>query len=83
HLDPALVSLLTKTEWQLWYATPLFQFRHTRLKSYSRQLSAFIAAERQQGVAVETEGGHGVRVSFSLVQGLVESEDDTEAVLIQ
>ncbi|KAJ0009641.1 hypothetical protein NQD34_001343 [Periophthalmus magnuspinnatus] len=82
-LAPELVSLLTKAEWQLWYVTPLFQFKYTRLKSYSRQLSAFIAAERQQGVAVETEGGHGVKASFSLVQGLAEREGDTEAVLIQ
>ncbi|XP_072307092.1 centromere protein L [Eucyclogobius newberryi] len=83
QLDPEHLALLTKSEWQLSYVTPLFQFRHTRLKSYSRQLSAFIAAERQQGVAVDVEGIHGFRVSFSVVQGLVEMEQDAEAVFIQ
>ncbi|KAK7893061.1 hypothetical protein WMY93_022213 [Mugilogobius chulae] len=83
QLDPQLLAVLTKTEWQLSYVTPLFQFRHTCLKSYARQLSAFLAAERQQGVAVEVDGDHGFRVSFSVVQGLVESERDPEAVLVQ
>ncbi|KAG8004647.1 Centromere protein L, partial [Nibea albiflora] len=78
------LALLVKTEWQLSYVTPLYQFRHTQLKSYSRQLSAFIAAEKQQGLAVEVEGPQGgFRVSFSVVQGMVEAGDDAETVLIQ
>lgn len=78
------LALLVKTEWQLSYVTPLYRFRHTQLKSYSRQLSAFIAAEKQQGLAVEVEGPQGgVRVSFSVVQGMVEAVDDAETVLIQ
>lgn len=73
-----------KTEWQLSYVTPLYQFRHTQLKSYSRQLSAFIAAEKQQGLAVEVEGVQSsFRVSISVVQGMVEADDDAETVLIQ
>ncbi|KAA8579591.1 centromere protein L isoform X1 [Etheostoma spectabile] len=83
-VDAAQLTLLVKTEWQLSYVTPLYQFRHTQLKSYSRQLSAFIAAEKQQGMAVEVEGPQKTfRVSFSLVQGLTESDDDAETVLIQ
>ncbi|XP_054480037.1 centromere protein L [Anoplopoma fimbria] len=83
-VDPEQLALLVKTEWQLSYVTPLYQFRHTQLKSYSRQLSAFIAAGKQQGLAVEVEGSQTTfRVSFSLVPGLTESDDDAETVLIQ
>lgn len=83
-VSPEQLDLLVKTEWQLSYVTPLYQFRHTQLKSYSRQLSAFIAAERQQGVAVEVEGPQSsFRVSFSVVQGMRETDDDAETVLIQ
>lgn len=83
-VDAEQLTLLVKTEWQLSYVTPLYQFRHTQLKSYSRQLSAFIAAEKQQGMAVEVEGPQKTfRVSFSLVQGLTESDDDAETVLVQ
>ncbi|AWO95730.1 putative centromere protein L [Scophthalmus maximus] len=78
------LALLLKTEWRLSYVTPLFKFRHTQLKSYSRQLSAFIAAEKQQGLAVDVEGSQsGFRVSFSVVQGMTETDDDAETVLIQ
>ncbi|KAM9334115.1 centromere protein L [Symphorus nematophorus] len=83
-VNPEQLALLVKTEWQLSYVTPLYQFRHTQLKSYSRQLSAFIAAEKQQGLAVEVEGPlSSFRVSFSVVQGMVEADDDAETVLIQ
>ncbi|XP_029941740.1 centromere protein L [Salarias fasciatus] len=79
------LALLVKTRWKLSYVTPLYRFRHTQLRSYSRQLSAFIAAEQQRGVAVEVEGTQsGFRVSFSMLQGLASAEnDDPETVLIQ
>lgn len=78
------LALLVKTEWKLSYVTPLYQFRHTQLKSYSRQLSAFIAAEKQQGLAVEVEGSqNSFRVSFSVVHGMAGTDDDAESVLIQ
>lgn len=82
-VNPKHLDLLMKTEWQLSYVTPLYQFRHTQLKSYSRQLSAFIAAEKQQGLAVEVDGSHSYRVSFSVVQGMVETDHDAETILIQ
>lgn len=83
-VNPEVLALLVKTEWQLSYVTPLYQFRHTQLRSYSRQLSAFITAEKQQGLAVEVEGLQtSFRVSFSVVQGLGETDDDAETVLIQ
>ncbi|KAL6115413.1 cenpl [Pungitius sinensis] len=83
-VEPGQLALLVKTEWQLSYVTPLHQFRHTQLKSYSRQLSAFIAAGKQQGLAVEVEGLQTTfRVSFSVVQGMTQSDEDAESVLIQ
>lgn len=78
------LALLLKTEWQLSYVTPLYRFRHTQLKSYSRQLSAFIAAEKLQGMAVEVEGPQeNYRVAFSVMEGMVETDDDAETVLVQ
>lgn len=83
-VDPEQLALLVKTEWQLSYITPLYLFRHTQLKSYSRQLSAFIAAQKLQGMAVEVEGPQDhYKVSFSMVPGMVEAGDDAETVLIQ
>ncbi|XP_034465889.1 centromere protein L [Hippoglossus hippoglossus] len=83
-VNPEHLALLLKTEWKLSYVSPLYMFRHTQLKSYSRQLSAFIAAEKQQGLAVEVEGlQSGFRVALSVVQGLTETDDDAETVLIQ
>ncbi|KAK2856858.1 hypothetical protein Q5P01_005593 [Channa striata] len=83
-LNPEQLALLTKTEWKMSYVTPMYQFRHTQLKSYSRQLSAFIAAEKQQGLAVEVEGSeNSFRVSFSVLSGMAETDEDAESVLIQ
>lgn len=73
-----------KTEWQLSYVTPLYQFRHTQLKSYARQLSAFVVAERQQGLAVEAGTlQNSFKVLLSVVEGMTEADDDPETVLIQ
>ncbi|XP_067348984.1 centromere protein L isoform X1 [Channa argus] len=83
-LNPEQLALLTKTEWKMSYVTPLYQFRHTQLKSYSRQLSAFIAAEKQQGLAIEVEGSESsFRVSFSVLSGMAETDEDPETVLLQ
>uniref|UniRef100_A0A1A7XLD0 Centromere protein L n=2 Tax=Iconisemion striatum TaxID=60296 RepID=A0A1A7XLD0_9TELE len=82
-VSPEHLALLVKNEWQLSYVSPLYHFRHTQLKSYARQLSAFIAAEKQQGLAVDMEIQGGFKVSFSAVQGLAVADDDPETVLIQ
>ncbi|XP_057685302.1 centromere protein L isoform X2 [Corythoichthys intestinalis] len=82
-MDPQQLSLLMGTEWQLSFVTPMYQFRYTQLKSYARQLSAFMAAETQRGLALEVGGTLGFRVSFSVVRGLVGTDDDAEAVFIQ
>lgn len=84
RVSPEQLALLLKTEWHLSYVTPLYQFRHTQLKSYSRQLSAFIAAEKLQGMAVEVEGPQeNYRVAFSVVEGMVGTDDDAETILVQ
>ncbi|KAF7660675.1 hypothetical protein LDENG_00277820 [Lucifuga dentata] len=84
RVNPEQLALLLKTEWQLSYVTPLYQFRHTLLTSYSRQLLAFIVAEKQQGLAVEVEGHQdSFRVSFSTVQGMADTDDDAETIFIQ
>lgn len=83
-VEPEHLALLVKLHWELSYVTPLYQFRHTQLKSYSRQLAAFIAAERQKGLALEVEGTqNNFKVSFTVVQGLAETDDDPETVLMQ
>ncbi|XP_047432785.1 centromere protein L isoform X2 [Mugil cephalus] len=83
-VSPDHLALLLKTEWQLSYVTPLYHFRHTQLKSYARQLSAFIAAEKEQGLAVEVEGlQSGFRASFSAVRGMAATDDDPETVFVQ
>ncbi|MBN3326307.1 CENPL protein, partial [Atractosteus spatula] len=82
-VDPEQISLLMKKEWKLFYVTPLYKFKHTQLKTYSKQLSAFIASEKQKGRAVEVGPETGFKVVFSIIFGLTETEEDTELVFIQ
>lgn len=82
-VDPEHIALLVKNEWKLSYVTPLYRFRHTELKSYSKHLSAFIIAEKQQGVAVEVGLEAGFKVTFTAVLGLAETSEDAETVFIQ
>ncbi|XP_062849078.1 centromere protein L isoform X2 [Trichomycterus rosablanca] len=82
-VDPEQVALLVKHEWRLAYVTPLYRFRHTQLKSYSKHLTAFIVSEKQQGVAVEVGLDAGFKVTFSSVLGIAETKDDAETVFIQ
>ncbi|KAM6948738.1 centromere protein L [Aplochiton taeniatus] len=83
RVDPEQIALLVKKEWQLSYVTPLHQFRHTQIKSYSRQLSAFIVSEKQQGMGVEVGAEAGFKVTFSVILGVAETDEDAETVLIQ
>jgi hypothetical protein len=77
------VALLVTKEWELSYVTPLYQFRHTQLKSYSKHLSSFIVSEKQQGLAIEVGQELGFKVNFSVVLGLAETDEDAETVFIQ
>ncbi|KAI1882809.1 hypothetical protein AGOR_G00238740 [Albula goreensis] len=82
QVDPEHIALLVKKEWKLSYVTPLYQFRHTQLKSYSKQLATFIVTEKQKGVAVEIGAETGFKVVFTALLGLAEGED-AETVFIQ
>lgn len=82
-MDPEQVALLVKHEWKLAYVTPLYRFRHTQLKLYSKHLTAFIVAEKQQGVAVEVGPEAGLKVTITAVPGLAETENDAETILVQ
>ncbi|XP_034031290.1 centromere protein L [Thalassophryne amazonica] len=83
-VNPEQLALLLKKEWQLSYVTPLHQFKHTQLKSYSRRLAAFVTAEKQVGVAVEAAAPQSsYKASFSVVQGLAETDDDAETIYIE
>ncbi|XP_076829047.1 centromere protein L [Brachyhypopomus gauderio] len=82
-VDPEQLALLVQSEWKLSYVTPLYRFKYTQLKLYSRHLAAFILAEKQQGEAVEVGLEAGFKVAFSTVLGLAETEEDAETVFIQ
>ncbi|XP_026988730.1 centromere protein L isoform X1 [Tachysurus fulvidraco] len=82
-VDTEQLALLVKHEWKLAYVTPLYRFQYTQLKLYSKHLTAFIVAEKQQGVAVEVGLEAGFKVSLSTVHGMAETEDDAETVFIQ
>lgn len=81
-MNPEQLALLVR-EWQLSYVTPLYRFHHGQLKSYSRQLSAFMVSEQQQGVAVEVGLESTLKVSFTLVPGMAQTEEDADTVFIQ
>lgn len=63
--------------------TPLYKFSYASLKEYSRLLSAFIAAEKQKGLAVEVGEDLDFRVMFSVLLGMKGTPRDSEAFLIQ
>lgn len=77
------MTLLVKHEWKLAYVTPLYRFRHTQLKSYSKHLTASIVSEKQQGMAVEVGLDTGFKATLSAVQGIAETNEDAETVFIQ
>lgn len=53
------------------------------LRMYSKQLAAFLMAEKQQGTAVEVGLEAGFKVTFSTILGMAETKDDAETVFIQ
>lgn len=63
--------------------TPMHKFSYTRLKAYSRHLSAHIAAEKQKGLAVEVGSELNLKATFSCLPGLKGKDRDPLAVLIQ
>jgi centromere protein L len=61
----------------------LYKFSYANLREYSRLLSAFIAAEKHKGLAVEVGEDLNIKVVFSTLLGLKGTQRDSEAVLVQ
>uniref|UniRef100_A0A8C6RD82 Centromere protein L n=1 Tax=Nannospalax galili TaxID=1026970 RepID=A0A8C6RD82_NANGA len=82
-VDPHKVAFLLHKQWTIYSLTPLYKFSYTNLKEYSRLLSAFIAAEKQKGLAVEVGEDFNIKVIFSTLLGVKGTQRDPEAFLIQ
>ncbi|XP_009992965.1 PREDICTED: centromere protein L, partial [Chaetura pelagica] len=82
-LDPQRTAFLLRKKWTLYSVTPLYRFCAARLKDYSRLLSAFLAAERQKGLAVEVGVEPDIKVVVSSLPDLKGSEKDQAAILVQ
>ncbi|XP_053099956.1 centromere protein L [Hemicordylus capensis] len=82
NVDPQ-INLLIRKQWILYSVTPLYKFSYNQLQEYSRQLSFFIAAEKQKRPAVEAELDLGFTVKFSSISTLKATGLDQPAVLIQ
>jgi len=63
--------------------TPLYRFSGARLRDYGRLLGAFIAAEKQKGLAVEVGVELDIKVAVSSLPDLRGSDQDQAAVLVQ
>ncbi|KFV54159.1 Centromere protein L, partial [Gavia stellata] len=60
--DPQKTAFLLRKQWTLYSVTPLYRFSNAHLRDYARLLSAFIAAEKQKGLA---GGGGAFKCFFS------------------
>ncbi|NWW70317.1 CENPL protein, partial [Climacteris rufus] len=83
NMDAQQTAFLLREAWTLYSVTPLYRFRRARLRDYARLLSAFIAAERQKGLAVEVGGELDIKVALSSLPELRGSEQDQAAILVQ
>ncbi|NXO29664.1 CENPL protein, partial [Cisticola juncidis] len=81
--DPQKTAFLLRKSWSLYSVTPLYRLRRGRLREYARLLSAFIAAERQRGLAVEVGAELDISVGLSSLAELRGSELDQAALLVQ
>lgn len=61
----------------------MYRFRRACLRDYGRLLSAFIAAEKQKGLAVEVGAELDIKVALSSLAELRGSELDQPALLVQ
>nr|XP_004658838.1 centromere protein L [Jaculus jaculus]XP_045014339.1 centromere protein L [Jaculus jaculus]XP_045014342.1 centromere protein L [Jaculus jaculus] len=82
-VDLHKIAFLLHKQWTLYSLTPLYKFSYTNLKEYSRLLSAFIAAEKQKGLAVEVGEDLNLKVLFSTLLGVKGTQKDPEAFLVQ
>uniref|UniRef100_A0A8D0HIG7 Centromere protein L n=1 Tax=Sphenodon punctatus TaxID=8508 RepID=A0A8D0HIG7_SPHPU len=83
NADSQKIPILLCKQWTLYSVTPLYKFSYSRLKDYSRLLSAFIATEKQKGLAVEVGNDLGIKVTLSTLLGLKGTDQDDEAILVQ
>ncbi|NXB01660.1 CENPL protein, partial [Cnemophilus loriae] len=83
NADPQKTAFLLRKAWTLYSVTPLYRFRRGRLRDYARLLSAFIAAEKQKGLAVEVGVELDIKVALSSLADLRGSERDQAALLVQ
>ncbi|OWK60969.1 Centromere protein L [Lonchura striata] len=81
--DPQKTAFLLRKAWTLYSVTPLYRFRRCRLRDYARLLGAFIAAEKQKGLAVEVGVELDIKVALSSLADLRGSELDQDALLVQ
>lgn len=82
-VDPQKVAFLLHKQWTVYSLTPLYKFSYANLREYSRLLSAFLAAEKQKGLAVEVGEDFNIKVSFSTLLGVKGTQRDPEAFLVQ
>ncbi|KAF1514662.1 Centromere protein L, partial [Eudyptes sclateri] len=83
NADPQRTAFLLRKQWTLYSVTPLYRFSDTHLRDYARLLSAFIAAEKQKGLAVEVGVELDIKVSVSSLPDLKGSDQDQAAILVQ
>ncbi|XP_027790786.1 centromere protein L [Marmota flaviventris] len=82
-IDSQKVAFLLHKQWTLYSVTPLYKFSYNNLKEYSKLLNAFIAAEKQKGLAVEVGEDFNIKVIFSTLLGMKGTQRDPEAFLVQ
>uniref|UniRef100_A0A8C8R9L3 Centromere protein L n=1 Tax=Pelusios castaneus TaxID=367368 RepID=A0A8C8R9L3_9SAUR len=83
NADPQKIAFLLRKQWTLYSVTPMYKFSYGNLKAYSRLLSAFVAAEKQKGLAVEVGSDLGFKVTLSTLLGLKGTDQDQVAILVQ
>ncbi|XP_075793065.1 centromere protein L isoform X1 [Pelodiscus sinensis] len=83
NADPQKIAFLLRKQWTLYSVTPMYKFSYGNLKEYSRLLSAFVAAEKQKGLAVEVGNDLGIKVTLSALLGLKGTDQDQAAILVQ
>ncbi|NXK12192.1 CENPL protein, partial [Herpetotheres cachinnans] len=83
NADPQRTAFLLRKQWALYSVTPLYRFSNAHLRAYARLLSAFIAAEKQKGLAVEVGVELDIKVAVSSLPDLRGSEQDQAAILVQ
>ncbi|NXN65638.1 CENPL protein, partial [Himantopus himantopus] len=83
NIDPQRTAFLLCKQWTLYSVTPLYRFSDARLRDYARLLSAFIAAEKQKGLAVEVGVELDIKVVVSSLPDLKVSDQDQAAILVQ